>query len=131
MNKNAVKNIIQIILGVTLTILGEKNIINEIFTGMGIALIIMAILQLIRIYKYNTDSDYQEKIDTEIADERNKYIRMKAWSWAGYMFVILAAVATIICMAIDQKILMYAFSYSVCAILILYYGSYLVLRNKY
>ena len=131
MNKNAVKNIIQIILGITLTILGERNIINEIFTGMGIALIIMAIIQLVRIYKYSTDAEYQEKVDTEIADERNKYIRMKAWSWAGYMFVILAAVATIICMAIDQKILMYAFSYSVCAILILYYGSYLVLRNKY
>lgn len=131
MNKNAVKNIIQIILGITLTILGERNIINEIFTGMGIALIIMAIIQLVRIYKYSTDAEYQEKVDTEIADERNKYIRMKAWSWAGYMFVILAAVATIVCMAIDQKILMYAFSYSVCAILILYYGSYLVLRNKY
>ena len=131
MNKNAVKNIIQIVLGIILTILGEKNILNELFSGMGIALIIMAIVQLIRIYKYNTDSNYQEKIDTEIADERNKFIRMKAWSWAGYMFVLLAAVATIICMAIGQKILMYAFSYSVCAVLILYYGSYLVLRNKY
>ena len=55
-------------------------------------------------FRYRTDKDYREAIDTQNNDERNRYISLKAWSWAGYLHLMIAAVAAIILMVADRAL---------------------------
>jgi uncharacterized membrane protein len=106
---------------------GGKN--DNMGTGSG--LVAVAVIQLIRQMRYRSDDEYREKVDVEINDERNKYISTKAWAWAGYLFVLIIAVGVIASKALGyDEMSMYA-SWSLCILLVLYWGSYWVLRKKY
>lgn len=133
MNKTVkfITSIIEVLLGAGLMIGGRMEIVNEFLSGMGTGLLIVGTLQLIRLFRYKTDKTYQENVDIAANDERNKYISMKAWSWAGYIFVMINAVATLILSVLGQYALLSYTTGSICLILILYWVSYLVLRRKY
>ncbi len=126
-----ISNIIEIIIGLALCICYFAGLIDEFWSGMGMALIIVGFLQLLRSIRYYTNENYREKTDTEVNDERNKYISLKAWSWAGYLFVIIAAIATIIFKLIDKEPLMMLASSAVCIIITLYWISYVILNKKH
>jgi uncharacterized membrane protein len=81
--------------------------------------------------KLEKDAEYRENYEIEVNDERNRYLRMKAWSWAGYMFVLIAAVATIVLAVADKKELMMMASSGVCIMILLYWISYMIVRKKY
>ena len=119
------------IIGAAIGIYGEFAAIDSYWSGMGAALAVIGALQMIRIIRYNTSAKYKEDTDTAVNDERNRFLSTKAWSWAGYMYIIIAAVASIVFKLIDQEILMFAASGSVCIIIIIYWISYLILRKKY
>ena len=70
-------------------------------------------------------------MEIEEKDERNHFIRNKAWAWAGYLFVMIMAVATIVFKIVGQETLMMAASSSVCLVLTLFWVSYLILKRKY
>lgn len=123
--------IVYIILGITLFVLGSMGIVDEFWCGMGGGLIMISILRLIQVLRYRKNETYREKMEIEIQDERNRFIRNKAWAWTGYMFVLIAGVCTIVFKIIGQELLSFAASYSVCLMLILYWISYLFLRKKY
>ena len=123
--------ILYLIIGATLGTCGELGIIDQFWNGMGAALVVVGVLRLIRQIRYNTNPQYKEATDTAIADERNRFIRAKAWSWVGYLYIIIAAVATIVFKLLGQELLMFATSGSVCLMLALYWISYFVLSKKY
>ena len=132
MNKERlIASIIEIIIGFSLVIGSMSGAVDEFWSGMGTALLIVGILFLFRMIKYRINNDYKEKYDIEINDERNKYLSMKAWSWAGYLFVMIAAVATIGLKIIGREDLMMIASGSVCLVMVLYWISYIVLKRKY
>ena len=124
-------SIFWIILGITLTVLHFAGRIEEYWSSMGAALIIVGTLQVIRQIRYRTNKEYQEKFDTEAHDERNKFIASKAWAWAGYLFVLIAACGSILFKLLDREDLMMLASGSVCLILLLYWISYFCLKKKY
>ena len=130
-NRRFISNIIELVIGSALIIFGSINVIDSFWTGMGAALIIVSILQLIRQIRYKTDKKYKEDVDVASKDERNRFISTKAWSWAGYIFVIICAVATIVLKIAGQEELMMLTSGSICVLLILYWISYWILRRKY
>ena len=107
------------------------NILDEFWSGMGVAILIVGVLQIIRIIRYNTNADYKEAVNVATKDERNKFLSMKAWSWAGYLFVMIASVSTIILKITGNDDYMMLASGCVCLILILYWVSYSILRKKY
>jgi uncharacterized membrane protein len=129
--KRIIANIIEILIGICLIICSCVNLLDEFWSGMGGALIAVGALQLFRLLRYSTDKAYQETVDVAVNDERNKYISMKAWSWAGYLFVLIAAVATIVLKVLGYDTLVPIASGCVCLIVILYWLSYLILRKKY
>ena len=129
--KIAVKYSIMIILGIALIALGCMNTIDNFWSGMGGALIGVSLLRLIQFFRYRKDADYREKMNVEAADERNRFLRGKAWAWAGYLFIIITAVAVIVLKVLGQDLLSMAASYAVCLLLVLYWGAYLILRKKY
>ena len=129
--KRFIVSIFWIVLGAALLICGICNIVDDFWCGMGTALLIIGVIDLIRLFRYLRNKEYRENVDTQVNDERNKFISMKAWSWAGYLFVLIAAIGTIVFKLLGLEDYMMIASSSVCIIMILYWICYLVLRKKY
>jgi len=124
-------SVLYIVLGVSLFFLGMADVIDEFWSGFGSSLFVVGILLLIRQVRYRTNEEYKETVDIAIADERNGFLRMKAWSWAGFLFIIICAVATIILKLMGYDDLMMFASFNVCFLMILYYISYIFVKRKY
>lgn len=130
-NKRLIASIVEIVLGIVLTVCGALGVVDSYWSGMGSALIVVGAIFLIRQIRYKTDKTYQENVDVENHDERNRYIGMKAWSWAGYLFVMLSAVASIALKIAGLDLYSQIAGFAVCILVILYWVSYLILRKKY
>ena len=130
-NKRLYISIFWIILGIVISILQFDPSHDEYWSGIGIALIAVGAVQIIKNIKYHTNQDYKEKIDTQNSDERNRFISTKAWAWAGYLYILLAAVAIIVLQIMGLKDISHFISMTMCALLTLYWICYLFLRNKY
>ena len=130
-SKRLTASIVELLLGIGLIIAGTCGWIDEYWSGMGTALIFVAAIWLLRSIRYKTNADYREKVDVAVQDERNKFIALRAWAWAGYLFVIIGAAATIALKIMGHEDLMMVTSGSVCLIVLLYWVSNLVLRKKY
>lgn len=124
-------SIIYIIIGAILLGLGFAGKVDEFWNGMGSALLVIGVIQLIRRYRLNKNEAYREKMEIENNDERNKFIRNKAWAWAGYLFVMIMAVASIVLRIFEQNLLSIAAGGAVCLMVLLFWGSYLFLKRKY
>jgi len=132
MNKKRwIASFAEIVIGAILLMCGIAGIVDEFWSGMGGGLLGVGIVQLIRQIRYNTNAEYKENFDTEAKDERNRFISMKAWSWAGYLYVMIAAVGTIGFNVAGQRELGLLCSSSLCLVLVLYWVSYIVLKRKY
>jgi len=130
-NKRLIANITEIVVGVILTVCGAVGILDSYWSGMGTALIVVGGLMMIRQVRYSTNAAYKESVDVEIQDERNKFLRIKAWSWAGYFSVLIGAVASIVLKILGQDQLSQFAGFSVCLLMVLYWVSYLILKKKY
>ena len=130
-NKRLIANITEIVVGVILTVCGAVGILDSYWSGMGTALIVVGGLMMIRQVRYSTNAAYKENVDVEIQDERNKFLRITAWSWAGYFSVLIGAVASIVLKILGQDQLSQFAGFSVCLLMVLYWVSYLILKKKY
>lgn len=130
--KKLAVSIMWVIIGAALLILDIAGIINNpVYSGLGGGWIAVGIMQIVRNIKYNSDGEYKEKVDVAYNDERNGYIRMKAWSWAGYLFIIGSAILCIVLFVLKQTMYAQIVSYCMCAVLALYWISYMYLQKKY
>ena len=130
-NKRVIANVVEVAIGIAMAVCGYAGIIEEYWGGMGTALVMVGSIMLFRQFRYKTNEIYKEKVDVEISDERNKYLRMKAWSWAGYLFVLIAAFATIILKVLKFDQFSLIASGCVCLVVLLYWISFVVLKRKY
>ena len=76
-------------------------------------------------------AEYREKMEIAESDERNSFIRLKAWAWTGSLQILILATAVIVLKIMGLDLWSLAASYGVCLILILYYVTWFVLRKKY
>lgn len=130
-NKRLIASIVEIALGAVLLVCNLAGLLDEFWSGMGVALIVVGVLFLMRQIRYKTNETYRDSVDVEVNDERNKYLRMKAWSWAGYLFVLIAAVGAIVLKIAGRDELVFMAGGSVCLIVVLYWLAYVVLSRKY
>ena len=130
-DKRIIANILYIVLGAAFLVLGILEIIDAFWSGMGGALIAVGVIRIVQFYRFRKDETYREKVEIEMKDERNQYLRIKAWAWAGYLFILIAAVSTIVFKLLGQDLLSMAAGFAICFIMLLYWVCYLVLRKKY
>ena len=124
--------IVELIIGVILIGCSSAQILKDSFwSGMGTALTVMGAIFLIRGIRYRRDEKFKEEVDTQANDERNRFLATKAWSWAGYLYVLLAAVASIVLRVVGMNEYSGLLAYTICAIMILYWIMYMILRKKY
>ena len=131
-NKRLVLSIFWIVLGITLIILSIAEVLDDsVYSGMGGALTAVGALQLMRNLKYRRDPEYREKIDTELGDERNRFLQMKSWSWAGYIAVMVQAAASVAAYFMGQRTVQLVLWYSICLLGLAYWVSWMILSRKY
>ncbi len=131
-NKRLALSVFWVLLGAALVALSVAEILDSsVYAGMGGALIAVGALQIARNLKYRKDPEYREKIDTEIGDERNSFIRMKSWSWAGYLTVLVEGIGVVAATVRGQETARTVLSFSVCLIITVYWVSYMILKRKY
>ena len=123
--------IVYILFGLLLQSMGYNGTVDSFWGGVGTSMMVVGLLRGVRLYRVTKDEAYREQVEIAVADERNRFLKTKAWSWAGYLFTILAACATIGLKIMGQDLLSLAAGYSVCLLILLYWGSYLVLQKKY
>lgn len=130
-DRRIVAYIVYLVLGAALMVLGVLDIVDSFWSGMGGALIAMGVVRMIQFLRYNKNESYREKWDVEVQDERNHFIRNKAWAWAGYLFVLIAAVCAIVFKLLGQDLLSIAAGFAVSMLVLLYWVCYLVVKKKY
>ena len=130
-DRRMVLSIFWVLLGAALFICSALGIVDSYWSGMGGGFLAVGVIQLIRHIRYRKNEEYREKVDVAVGDERNRFLTGKAWAWAGYLFVLVSGVATIALKVMGQDMWSLAASYALCLLLVLYWGSYLVLKRKY
>lgn len=124
-------SIMWIVLGIVFVALDIMGIATDsAFTAIGVAWIIVGALQIYKNIKYHTNEDYKEQIDIASTDERNRFIRMKAWSYAGYIFILGSAIVSIVLFITGLQVYAQILSYCMCSILAVYYIAYLIIQKK-
>lgn len=130
-NKRWITSIVYIALGVGLLGCGIAQILDEFWSGMGGGLLGVGLVRMIQMIRYQKNETYKEAVDTARSDERNRFIANKAWAWAGYWYVLIGAVGTLVFRLVGMEELSVFCGSSICLILVLYWVSYLWLRKKY
>ena len=130
-NKKLALSIFWVVLGLTLFILSVAEVLDDsVYAGMGAALAVVGALQIWRNLKYRRDPEYREKIDIEVGDERYKSIRMQSWAWTGYLFILVAAVASVVAYFMGQVVVQQTLCYSICFMLVAYWIANVILNKR-
>ena len=130
-NKKLALSIFWVVLGLALVVLSVTEVLGDsIYSGMGAALAVIGALQIWRNLKYRRDPEYREKIDIEVGDERNKSIRMQSWAWTGYLFILVAAVASVVAHFLGQAVIQQTLCYSICFMLVVYWLANVILNKR-
>lgn len=129
--KRMIVQIAEIVAGIILLGLGIAGKVDEFWSGMGGALIGVGTMYLIQTVRYQKNEAYRENVDTERKDERNQFLYMKAWQWAGNCFVIIAGIGTFAFKFAGKEELMMLCGGAVCLLTFLYFVCYLYLKRKY
>jgi hypothetical protein len=131
-NKRLALSIFWVVAGIALVVLSVMEVLDSsLYAGMGGGLAVVGVFQIVRNLKYRTNVEYREKVDVEVNDERNKYLRMKSWSWAGYITVLVEAIGVVVAMITGNHQLQITLAYSVCLITFSFWAAYMVLSRKY
>jgi hypothetical protein len=129
--KRIAVQILEIVAGIILLVLGIAEKVDEFWSGMGGALIGVGAMYLVQNIRYQKNPDYRENVNTERNDERNQFLHMKAWQLTAGWFIMIAAIATFIFKFAGREDLMMLCSGGVCLMVTLYWVIYLCLRKKY
>ncbi|MDO4733542.1 MAG: hypothetical protein Q4B50_08545 [Bacillota bacterium] len=120
-----------LIIGGVLLLCYQLELLDDFWQGIGCALLVVGLLRLLQHIRYKKNPEYREKVDTAYQDERNHFLANKAWAWAGYSFVLMAALASIVLRILGYVELVPLASGCACLLMILYGVCYRILLRKY
>ena len=126
-----VASICWIVIGAALMGAYYAGMADDYWNGMGTVLFVVGVLQMIRHIRYRTDEAYQARVDVEAKDERNRFISGRAWAWAGYTYVMIAAAASVFFRLSGDDLMTQMAARSACLVMLLYAGCSFILRRKY
>ena len=131
-NRKLALSIFWIVLGAILMGLSMAGMLDsDLYSGMGGALIVVGAMQVYKNLKYRRNPEYRERLDTEAKDERNAFIRMRSWAWAGYITILALSIGTVVALILGQQTIQMTLMYTICLIVGVYWVAYVVLSRKY
>ena len=131
MNKRIISYIVLFCLGVGLIIAGAMELVDNYWSGFGGGILGVAAVRLILMYRYSRNEEYRKSVEINNKDERNKFIAMQARGWTMYFTVLGLAALCIVFQIAEQELLSQTCGFIVCAMMVIYWLTYLVLRRKY
>ena len=126
-----IASVVEIALGLVLTVCGALGVVDTYWSGMGGGLLGVGVIQLVRYLRYYSNETYKSKVDVEVNDERNKFIALRAWAWAGFWYVMAGAVGSIAFQVLGKPELATMAGGSVCLLMAFCWISRIYLRRKY
>ena len=75
-NRRWIASVVEIALGLVLTVCGALGVVDTYWSGMGGGLLGVGVIQLVRYLRYYSNETYKSKVDVEVNDERNKFIAL-------------------------------------------------------
>lgn len=104
---------------------------DSYWASLGIALIVTGMITLFRQFRYRTDDAYRTQKEIQRNDERVHFLVGRAWTWAGYIYVLAGSVGGLILRMIGKPVLASMANGSVCLLLVLYALIYWSLQRRY
>ena len=68
-------NIVYVIIGCILIGFSVLEKLDSFWSGMGSALLVVGLINLLKIHRLNKNEEYREKLEIEMSDERLQFIR--------------------------------------------------------
>lgn len=110
--------------GVTLILCGLFGVLGSFWSGLGTGLALVGALQMFRLIRFKNEEEEAAE------EEQTRNRRAKAWSWTGYLYVLVAALATLLFKLLDNTTLMLAACGSMCIVVLLFWLCYWWLGRK-
>ena len=130
-SRRMIASITELIIGVILCAVYFAGKADEYWNGMGAALIAVGAIRLVGEIRYRRDEEYRKEADIAAGDERNRYISLRSWAWAGYCFVIVAAAFSVIFKLTGNDAMCLTAAMGACLLMVMYAAFYFILRRKY
>lgn len=118
-------------IGVILFIFSELlNVIDSLWSGMGIGFVLISVIRFVQIGRYKNDSDYAKKLSMN-NDERNQYLATKSRSNTFYYSILFEGVAITLLYILNIQEIAQVIGMILCGQLIIYWVTYFLLKSKY
>ena len=108
-----------------------SHFLDSFWSGMGGGLAAVGAVRLALAARYKKDPDYAKQVDISNHDERNQFVAVKARSWTMYLTIILLAVLSIILRFAGLVPQSQLCLYVMCAMLVIYWVTYMILSKRY
>ena len=103
---------------------------NEYISVLGAALITVGALQMVKYFRITRSEESVRSREIKEKDERNVSIAHRAKSMAFSMYILLACAASIVLGIMGRAQIAQVLSGNVCVMLVIYWVSYFIIRNK-
>ena len=104
---------------------------NYFFSAFGFALMVMGILRLLRYRKITASEQTMRKQELAESDERMRMMAERARSWAFSLSVTIAGIIVIVLSLLGKHDAALPFSWFVCAMVVLYWVCWCIIKRKY
>ena len=124
--------IVGAVLWIIFTAVGGEDFRSGLLSGMGSAFIVIGVIRLVRVRRWEKDPEKAADYEAALKDERTAYVSNKARSMTFFISVYVQLAAGLIAIFIfDQKLLGQAFCYMTCFQCLLFTVLYRVYNKRY
>lgn len=128
--KNLIFSVVWVILGAVLFMCSYNNMIDQFWSGFGGGIFVVGILQLIKQVRYWRNEEYRKNFDINCTDERNQFVKRKAWASAACSYILIAAIGIVILKVLGKDLFISVIATSIGTLMILFWIFYLYYKAK-
>ena len=126
-------SVAEIVIGLIIELLAFSGIVEDgsVLTGIGSGILAVGVVQLLRVFRVESNPEYKKRMETASKDERYAFISMKAKEAAFGIYLIIAAVLCMAWMLLGYREQGMLAAMSICILVLLYAVLFRILARKY
>lgn len=104
---------------------------NNFLFPFGVAMMVCGMIRVAKHFKITRNQETMHKMELAEKDERYLMIAQKARSWAFSLYIMIAGVSVITMNLLGHSEAALPYAWSVCALVAIYWVSWMILKKKY
>lgn len=126
-------SVAEIVIGLIIELLAFSGIVEDgsVLIGIGSGILAVGVVQLLRVFRMESNPEYKKRMETASKDERYAFISMKAKEAAFGIYLIIAAVLCMAWMLLGYREQGMLAAMSICILVLLYAVLFRILARKY